>query len=1085
MKKLPVFLFCILNCVIIMITSVEAFSQGVGINTAGAASDNSAILDIAASDKGMLIPRMTDAQRQLVKDPVQGLMIYNTNTFELNYWNGTGWYRVYGNPLSNTQATGTTTSIGAAINTSGAAPDQSARLDVSSTTQGVLIPRTTQGAVTTVTGLIIYNTATDKISYYDGTSWQSCCAEYIDNNKGSGATGGGVGINITGATPANSAVLDVKSSNKGLLIPRISDAQRDAILSPAQGLIIYNIDHKHIESWSSSAWYEWVFYPPSAPTAGNNGPVCVGSALSLTASTIPGATYSWTGPNGFNSTLQNPTISGSATLGMAGTYNVTATVGGCTSSAGSTSVTINAQPATVSVATAGTYCGSTSLSASGGSPGTIYWENTSPTGISTSSGSPQTVSTVGTNTYYYGSVNAGCWTYGSAEVTITPLVGNDQQQSDFTRNDCGPCPSCSYSYECGYWYDCGYWYYDGEDQLQWQDQSCFQDETCTATDYYIGSTVTYTIPANTYWECDKGTANSDATSDVAANGQTYANSHGSCSCTVSPPAAVSISGGGSQCNAANLTASGGSGGTMYYQGTTSGGISINSPQSTAGLLSSGTYYFRAHNSCGWGPEGSTSVSIYNVPDAVYISGGGSFCNSTTLTASGGGGGTIYWENTTNGGTSLSSPSTSQVVSSSGTYYFDAYNSICGWGAQGSASVTIYHVPNSVSVGGGGTFCNSTTITATGGGGGTIYYQGTTSGGTSTSTPSSSQVVSSTGTYYFRAYNSNCGWGTEGSTSVTINTAPAAAGTITGTTPVCPNGSGYAYSVPAISNATGYVWSFTGGGLSIASGSNTNSITANFGSGTAGNLTVYGTNGYGCGSGATSPAYAITFNTESVVPSSVDCTFPYSPVYWLSGSPTRHLTITGGTLGTGAQWRWYLSATCTPGTTITTGVNNITTTTAAPYTASAGGIMNEVQIRAEGTCNTTTCRSYGLDMYNTASDRRFKKDTADLTGALDNIMKLKPKTYTFKTSEYHSINFSPVPQMGLIAQDLEKIYPNLVDSSAIDSTNAKYKSVNYEQLIPVLIKGIQEQQEEIKIQKNEIEKLDEEIKILKKENNIIK
>ena len=67
----------------------------------------------------------------------------------------------------------------------------------------------------------------------------------------------------------------------------------------------------------------------AAPTAGNDGPVCAGSTLSLTASTVSGATYAWTGPNGFTSTAQNPTIP-DATTAATGTYSVTATVNGCT-----------------------------------------------------------------------------------------------------------------------------------------------------------------------------------------------------------------------------------------------------------------------------------------------------------------------------------------------------------------------------------------------------------------------------------------------------------------------------------------------------------------------------------------------------------------------------------------------------------------------------------------------------------------------------------------------------------------------------------------------------------------------------------
>src|SRR5207247_3728692 len=66
---------------------------------------------------------------------------------------------------------------------------------------------------------------------------------------------------------------------------------------------------------------------PSTPTAGNNGPICAGAALNLTASTVAGATYSWTGPNGFTSALQNPSIP-NATAAASGTYSVTATISG-------------------------------------------------------------------------------------------------------------------------------------------------------------------------------------------------------------------------------------------------------------------------------------------------------------------------------------------------------------------------------------------------------------------------------------------------------------------------------------------------------------------------------------------------------------------------------------------------------------------------------------------------------------------------------------------------------------------------------------------------------------------------------------
>jgi hypothetical protein len=49
-----------------------------------------------------------------------------------------------------------------------------------------------------------------------------------------------MGVNSTGAEPATSSILDVSSSTKGFLMPRMTTTQRDAIVSPANGLMIYN-----------------------------------------------------------------------------------------------------------------------------------------------------------------------------------------------------------------------------------------------------------------------------------------------------------------------------------------------------------------------------------------------------------------------------------------------------------------------------------------------------------------------------------------------------------------------------------------------------------------------------------------------------------------------------------------------------------------------------------------------------------------------------------------------------------------------------------------------------------------------------
>jgi hypothetical protein len=89
--------------------------------------------------------------------------------------------------------------------------------------------------------------------------------------------------------------------------------------------------------------------------------------------------------------------------------------------------------------------------------------------------------------------------------------------------------------------------------------------------------------------------------------------------------------------------------------------------------------------------------------------------------------------------------------------------------------------------------------------------------------------------------------------------PSGAGSITSSaTTVCQNQTGVTYTVPAIANATGYVWTLPTG-ANIVAGANTNSITVDFSNASSGNVTVKGTNG--CGEGVVSAALAITVNTS--------------------------------------------------------------------------------------------------------------------------------------------------------------------------------------------------------------------------------
>jgi hypothetical protein len=88
----------------------------------------------------------------------------------------------------------------------------------------------------------------------------------------------------------------------------------------------------------------------------NNGPICTSQQLNLTAtSTTTGVSYKWTGPAGFNSTAQNPSIS-SATTANSGDYIVTARLFGCLAKDTTTATVVSASASTVNATGSSPIC---------------------------------------------------------------------------------------------------------------------------------------------------------------------------------------------------------------------------------------------------------------------------------------------------------------------------------------------------------------------------------------------------------------------------------------------------------------------------------------------------------------------------------------------------------------------------------------------------------------------------------------------------------------------------------------------------------------------------------------------------------
>jgi uncharacterized protein (TIGR02145 family) len=80
----------VLLTVLLMQAVIQALPQ-VSITNDNSIPDNSAMLDVKSTNKGLLVPRMTTAQRNTITNPAEGLLIFNVTTMCFNYYFGHSW----------------------------------------------------------------------------------------------------------------------------------------------------------------------------------------------------------------------------------------------------------------------------------------------------------------------------------------------------------------------------------------------------------------------------------------------------------------------------------------------------------------------------------------------------------------------------------------------------------------------------------------------------------------------------------------------------------------------------------------------------------------------------------------------------------------------------------------------------------------------------------------------------------------------------------------------------------------------------------------------------------------------------------
>jgi len=98
-------------------------------------------------------------------------------------------------------------------------------------------------------------------------------------------------------------------------------------------------------------------------------------------------------------------------------------------------------------------------------------------------------------------------------------------------------------------------------------------------------------------------------------------------------------------------------------------------------------------------------------------------------------------------------------------------------------------------------------------------------------------------------------------------------------------------------------------------------------------------------------------------------------------------------------------------------------------------------------------------YGAISDARLKENIKDATPKLDDLMKVKVRNYNIKGESNK--------QLGVISQELEAIFPNMIEESTNIGEDMKIKGVKYSVFVPMLIKAVQEQQAQINELKSQL------------------
>jgi hypothetical protein len=422
-----------------MAISSAVFSQNIGMNTTGTTPSTNAILDLNSGNKynlGLIIPHVELGTTLTTFNPPMvggattkdtGMMVYNVSALYqpigYYYWSGSTWVSVSGAASTGWTTTGNG-GTNPAINYAGTSGPQ----DFVMRTSAVERMRITSAGAAGI-GTPTPKSATDingniSIGTYAGVNAAPANGVIVSGQVG-------IGTNA----PNASAALDVTSVTGGVLPPRMTAVQMNAIAAPATGLVVLNTTTNCLEYYSGTAWQNVVCPcsgPPATPgSITGSVTACASSAGNVySIATVANATsYNWTVPAGATITAGTGTTSITVTFGStSGNITVSATNSCGTSGTSTLAVTLATIPAapavpsgstTPAINTAYTYTIATVAGA------TSYTWSSSNTNLGSVTGGQGTTSATITNTSSLGTyticvyASNACGNSASTCLTVT------------------------------------------------------------------------------------------------------------------------------------------------------------------------------------------------------------------------------------------------------------------------------------------------------------------------------------------------------------------------------------------------------------------------------------------------------------------------------------------------------------------------------------------------------------------------------------------------------------------------------------------------------------------------------------------